>query len=99
MVIRVTFEHGIVIRKAALRRTRIDREQLLSAFESQAPFSENDDLVVFGPSFGSEACDEFIRRLKDLGLQHVDDFFELEFDHPEWLSFSAQLAKPGPNSQ
>ena len=86
---RVTFlGHGIVVRKSALIMRGIVREQLIVAME-QHPLDEDDLLYSFGPHFGGEACDAFISRLKALGLVHVDDFFELQWDHPDWLTFTA----------
>jgi surfactin synthase thioesterase subunit len=93
MSARVTFEHGIVVRKDAMGSRKIDRPDLLAIFEVTEPLSEDQDLIVFGPSFGQEACNEFIRRLQAAGLRYVDDFFALELDHPEWLTFSAALSR------
>ena len=89
MSIPVTFQHGIVIRQAALAAHGLTRGDLLRVFETGHPLGENDGLISFGPSFGPEACNEFISRLQGLGLIYVDDFFDLALDHPEWLNFQA----------
>lgn len=55
----------------------------------EPPLDEDDQLYSFGPHFDGQACDVYISRLKALGLVHVDDFFELQWDHPDWLTFTA----------
>ncbi len=86
---RVPFQgHGIVVRLAALAARGVSRENLVQVM-GNPPLDEDSQLISFGPHFGGEACDEYIRRLKGLGLRHVDDFFELQWDHPEWLGFDA----------
>lgn len=64
---------------------------MLEVFEIDRPMAEDSELLSFGPSFGGEACNEFIRRLEFLGLVYVDDFFDLTLSHPNWLSFSASF--------
>jgi len=89
MPIPVSFQHGIVIRQAALAAHGLTRADLFRVFETDQPLGENDGLISFGPCFGPDACNEFISRLQDLGLVYVDDFFDLALDHPEWLQFQA----------
>ena len=69
MPIPVTFEFGLLVRKAALAERKISVGQLLQALDAQAPRGEDSHLLAFGPSFGQEANDEFVRRLKKLGLE------------------------------
>ncbi|ATA53150.1 hypothetical protein CKY39_07950 [Variovorax boronicumulans] len=90
MSIEVTFSSGLVIRQSALVARGVTRTQLLEALESARPMAEDGELLSFGPCFGQEACDEFVRRLEALGLVYVDDFFDLTLSHPDWLKFSAQ---------
>jgi len=89
MSIEVTFSHGLVIRQSALDAHGVTKTQVLEALETSRPFAENGELLSFGPSFGQEACDEFVRRLESLGLVYFDDFFDLTLSHPDWLKFSA----------
>jgi len=89
MPIPVSFQHGIVIRQAALAAHGLNRSDLFRVFETDQPLGESDSLISFGPSFGPEACSEFISRLQGLGLIYVDDFFDLALDLPEWLQFQA----------
>jgi hypothetical protein len=93
MSIPITFEFGIVVRRQALADRSIALAALLRAFEVNTPLGESADLLSFGPSFGSEACDEFKKRLTGLGLSYVDDFFELRLDHPRWLQFSVAFVE------
>jgi len=87
-LIPVTFELGLVVRKASLNTGTISRNKLLELMEDP-PYSENNDLICFGPCFGGEALETFISRLQTAGLEYYDDFFELQFTHPDWLSFKA----------
>lgn len=91
MSIEVTFSYGIVIRQSALTALGITRARVLEVFETDRPIAEDSELLSFGPSFGGEACNEFVRRLESLGLVYVDDFFDLTLSHPDWLSFSASF--------
>jgi len=85
----MTFEHGIVVRRRALVERSVSLDQVLVTLEVTAPSAESPDLLSFGPHFGAEASDEMVRRLSALGLRHVDDFFDLSLDHPQWLRFFA----------
>jgi hypothetical protein len=93
MFIPITFEFGIVVRRQALVERAITLAAVLRVFEVCAPLGESADLLSFGPAFGHEACDEFKRRLTSLGLIYVDDFFDLQLGHPNWLQFSAAFAE------
>ncbi|MCY1213296.1 hypothetical protein D3C87_869470 [compost metagenome] len=94
MSIEVTFSYGLVIRQSALIARGITRAQVLEVLEADRPMAEDRELLSFGPSFGGEACDEFVRRLESLGLVYVDDFFGLTLSHPDWLKFSASYDNP-----
>jgi hypothetical protein len=59
--------------------------------EAQRPMDEDQELLSFGPHFGEEASDEFIRRLKHAGLEYVDDFFVLSTEAPEWCGLECFL--------
>jgi hypothetical protein len=89
--IKVTAEFGIIIRRAALEERGIASEDLLSAFQASKPLDLNAELVSFGPSFGKEALDTFIQRLRALGLIYFDDFIEFAGDFPGWCKFRAVL--------
>ncbi len=99
MTVRVCFEFGIAIRKSALPMRALSREAVLHSLETLELYSEDDQLMIFGPSFGPEACDELVRRLTKLGLQYFDDFFDLRLDHPPWLEFIAQQPSLSVNSR
>ena len=92
MTVQITFSHGIVIRQKALEDRGVSKADLLKLFEVDRPLGESVELISFGPNFGAEACDEFIRRLQKSGLVYLDDFFDLALDHPEWLKFYASLS-------
>jgi len=92
--VKVSFFFGIVVRRSALKERGIDLSRVLSLLETQAPYDAGADLLSFGPHFGPEARDTFVRRLQEIGLEYFDDFVDLELDHPEWLGFRAELTKP-----
>lgn len=64
--------------------------------EAAAPLDVSEDLISFGPHFGSEAATEFVRRLEALGLVNIDDFFLFTGDFPEWCGFTASLTRTSP---
>lgn len=83
---------GIVVRRAALDEKMIDALALSEAMESALPSGyEGAELLSFGPSFGDEAMNEFTKRLTDLGLTYVDDFFCFSVDVPEWCGLRVEL--------
>jgi hypothetical protein len=92
--IAATTEYGIVIRRAAVTRKGISYQDVLKAMEVEQPLDGNADLVSFGPSFGEEAMNEFISRLKKLGLEYFDDFFSFAYDMPQWCSVRVGLTNP-----
>jgi hypothetical protein len=90
MSIKVTFAYGIVVRQAALATRGITKARVLEgSVRGRPPDGRGRRVVVVGPSFGGEACKEFIQRLESLGLVYFDDFFDLMLSHPNWLIFSA----------
>jgi len=44
-----------------------------------------------GPHFGPDSADEFMTRLRKLGLIYMDDFFILWDDVPEWIEFRVSI--------
>ncbi|MBF0315781.1 MAG: hypothetical protein HQK52_20335 [Oligoflexia bacterium] len=90
--VRITNFYGLVIKRSAIDMLPISIKKIDEAMEMK-PLDINEQLISYGPSFGQEAADEFIRRLESLGLKHIDDFFVFEGDYPDWISFSAELAK------
>ena len=92
MYINVTSEFGLIIRKHALLERNVSMEMVLAAMEVSRPLDCNDELISFGPSFGSEALEEFSRRLMKLGLEYFDDFYEFAFPSPSWCQFQARLS-------
>lgn len=80
----VTFEYGLIVRKAALVARGIPVQAVLQALETDRPLDSNETLLSFGPCFGAEAMNEFATRLQSLGLVYVEDFFTLACDLPSW---------------
>jgi len=90
-MVRVNFEFGVLIKKAALIEKGIDKSAVFKAMNCEKAYSECESLLSFGPHFGSEAVDVFSKRLITLGLEYWDDFFETYVDHPTWCQFEARL--------
>jgi hypothetical protein len=85
--IRAASEYGIVVRRASLTERQVPWDKLLAALEATGPLDANDQIASFGPHFGRDAQNTFIRRLSALGLQYLDDFFEFSGDFPSWCVF------------
>src|SRR6185436_19503420 len=94
MSVRVSPHFGIVIRKRALARLNIDERKLLSLMEAKTPYDADPELVSFGPHFGEEAAEAFVRRLKGAGLEYAQDFFQAPSDVPEWCGMSFFVVDP-----
>lgn len=88
--IKLTAQGGLVVRKAALTSRKIKISQILQVIESYTVLDESADLISIGPIF-PDALDECIQRIKGLGLEYVDDFFELAFDLPDWIRLHGSL--------
>jgi surfactin synthase thioesterase subunit len=84
-------EYGIIIRRDSLKRNEINLEKLCELMEQSPPLDASDDIVSFGPSFGGEAADEFVRRLQVAGLKYLEDFFVFNGDFPDWCRFKVCL--------
>jgi len=84
--VKVSNDFGIIIRKKAIVDRGIYYKDLLVLMECVAPFDESDELLSFGPHFGGEAANEFIHRLKQVGLVYVDDFIDFHTPLPEWCN-------------
>ncbi len=76
---------GIVIRKDALQRQGVEMDALYETMSADKPHDEDALLISFGPHFGAESAEEFMSRLRKLGLVYMDDFFVLWDDVPEWV--------------
>ncbi|NVJ46739.1 MAG: hypothetical protein HWE07_06415 [Cytophagia bacterium] len=90
-MIDVTNEYGIILRKNRITELGITREKLLEIMEVSAPLDESKCLISFGPHFGGEASDEFVKRLQSLGLVFFDDFFVMSGDFPTWAKFHVDI--------
>jgi hypothetical protein len=88
MSVRVSPHFGIVVRRRALARLNIDETKLLSLMETEAAYDADPELISFGPHFGEEAAEEFVRRLKNLGLEYAEDFFQVSSEVPDWCGMS-----------
>ena len=91
MVVRISKYLAIVIRKQAMAELTIEREKLFSTLEVDGAFDEDDELLSIGPLW-PESVNEFVKRLKNIGLSHVDDFFEIDFDVPEWMQLHCSIS-------
>jgi hypothetical protein len=70
----------------------VSLDTLLAVMKVAVPLDSDDWLISFGPSFGQEALDEFVKALSGLGLQYFDDFVEIVGDCPAWCRFKAAYA-------
>jgi hypothetical protein len=91
--VRISEHFGIVVRMGSLHDRGVSRDQLLEQMECDHPLDEDDNLMSFGPHFGGEAAQEFIRRLQELGMEYGDDFFEIEQLLPEWCELYGEENK------
>ena len=91
MTVTLAHEFGILVRKAPLERLGVSRNRLFEVMEVDRCLDEDDDLFSFGPHFGQEASDEFLRRLKALGLSYPDDVFVFEEPIPTWCALSVSI--------
>jgi len=82
--VRVSQHFGIIIRKNAIKGLKIPFETILELMEASEPLDEDESLLSFGPHFGGEAANEFIRRLEGIGLKYGNDFVDFEDVLPEW---------------
>ncbi len=90
-MVRVTFTFGIVVRRRSLQDRGVSELALFDALDVDRPLDSSPDILSFGPHFGGDAAKALCKRLDDLGLVYVDDYFDLSLDHPEWLSFAASF--------
>ncbi len=86
-------EYGLVIRRGCLFDVGLTVDEVSKLLEFPSPLDSNDDIVSYGPCFGGEAADEFCRRLTNIGLQYVDDFFVFNGDFPFWCTFKVGFIK------
>jgi hypothetical protein len=82
---------GIVVRLEPLNKLGLGIDAMVRLLEFDPPLGISDNLVSFGPLFGIEAADELCRRLQELGLEYIDDFFIFTGDFPEWCKFKVSL--------
>ena len=85
--ISVTNEYCIVIRCNSIKNIGLSEDDISKILEFDNPLDSNCDIVSYGPSFGMEASDEFIKRLEHIGLLYIDDFFIFYGDFPQWCDF------------
>ncbi len=52
----------------------------------------DDHLLSFGPLFGAEDANEYLRRLRALGLCYPDDVWVLEELTPDWCELYIGVA-------
>lgn len=86
-------EFSVVIRSEALKKVRIEVEEVTKLLEFDRPLDMSEEVISYGPCFGGQAADEFCRRLEGIGLQYIDDFFVFAGDFPEWCSFKVGVVK------
>ncbi len=86
----------VVIRRAAYERAGLVRASLDARLGLTADeFRVEGDLVVIGPVHDTEAFQEVLQQLEDMGLSFYDDFFELSGNWPEWLGMWASADTSG----
>ncbi len=90
--VRVSEHFGLVIRKSALVRHTVSVGLLLHTMEAEHPLDEDESLLSFGPHFGGEAAQEFIRRLETIGLKYGEDFIDFADILPEWCQVHISIA-------
>ncbi|MGB0411722.1 MAG: hypothetical protein ACPGFA_09060 [Pikeienuella sp.] len=90
-MIKATSEYGIVLRVKCLSERNVALSEVRAALQFENAYDQSDELISFGPSFGEEALEEFVKRLQDLGLEYWDDFFEFKGDYPDWIRFRVEL--------
>jgi hypothetical protein len=83
--IAATGEFGLVVRKQALADKGLELSTLLDAMDGVGLLGEDGRLLSFGPIFGADAIATLQGQLRALGLEHVDDFVELELLLPVWV--------------
>lgn len=94
--IRIAGRFGMVIRRRALAERNISPTRLvIDVFEGASPIAVSDDLLSFGPLKGSASAFDVSERLLDLGLEYLDDFFEVAVAVPTWCELRAVFLKPG----
>src|SRR3954471_314333 len=92
--VNMTSEFGLVVRRAALQQRGVSYAKLLELMEAKTPLDASEELVSFGPHFGSEAAAELVRRLEAAGMINIEDFFVFVGDFPEWCGFKGFLERP-----
>jgi hypothetical protein len=75
--------------RAGLSRSAVDARLNLAADE----FRVEGDLIVIGPLPAYGWLGEFIAELETLGLAYSDDFFELSWNWPTWLTLFAMATR------
>lgn len=89
----------LVIRRTSYERVGLVRASLDEKLGLTADeFRVDGDLVVIGPVHDSEAFQDLLRQLEDLGLSFYDDFFELSGNWPDWLGVLAATPTSGRSS-
>jgi hypothetical protein len=89
--VRVSEHFGLVIRKTSLQQHNVPMKLLLQQMETDRPFDEDEDLLSFGPHFGGEAMQEFVRRLEVIGLKYGEDFIDFSDTLPDWCQVYFRL--------
>jgi hypothetical protein len=82
--VRLSHHFGIVIQKKAIKRVQVSFDSILELMETSEPLDEDEFLLSFGPHFGGEAANEFIKRLEEIGLQYGNDFIDFNDTLPDW---------------
>lgn len=90
--VRVSEHFGLVVRKSALVKRNVSLNLLLQTLEAERPFDEDESLLSFGPHFGGEAAQKFIRRLETIGLKYGEDFIDFADVLPEWCQVYISIA-------
>ncbi len=92
-IVKITNYFGLVIRKSSLEEKKIALDTIKTKVFESDPLDENKELISYGPHFGGEEIKVYEERLKKIGLEYVDDYFDFSNDYPDWLDLFVGLKK------
>jgi hypothetical protein len=76
----------LIIRRSSYERVGLVRASLDAKLGlTDEEFRVEGDLVLIGPVHNTDAFQDLLEQLEDLGLVFYDDFFELSGNWPEWI--------------
>jgi len=94
-MIPATPEFGLLLRKKSLSEKEVALAELTEAMKGAEQVGEDAHLISYGPCFGAEALDGYIKSLQNIGLDYWDDFVEFSGDFPSWCRFRVYYSEDG----